>query len=183
MSDKGIGRRGLSPAAVALTLGAVALTLGALEIGLRLAHGDWIGAWPNFVLQSRKVQTTRNESRYIDDPALGYVPRPNYSAAGLSFDADGFRGSRAAPGGDTVLAVGDSFTSGEEVKDEETWAAHLQQLLGKRVLNAGVSGYGFDQIVLRAEMIVRTRHPSAVVVSFIADDVLRTEMRRQWSAE
>jgi hypothetical protein len=55
--------------------------------------------------------------------------------------------------------------------------------LGKRVLNAGVSGYGFDQIVLRAEKIVPDKHPSAVVVSFIADDVLRTEMRRQWSAE
>ena len=79
--------------------------------------------------------------------------------------------------------MGDSFTFGEEVKDDETWPAHLQQLLGRRVLNAGVSGYGFDQIVLRAERIVPDIHPSAVVVGFIADDIVRTEMRRRWSAE
>ena len=82
-----------------------------------------------------------------------------------------------------VLAVGDSFTFGDEVRDDETWPAHLQQLLGRRVLNAGVSGYGFDQIVMRAERVVADKHPSAVVVSFIADDVLRTEMRRRWGAE
>ncbi len=56
-------------------------------------------------------------------------------------------------------------------------------MLGSRVLNAGVSGYGFDQIVMRAERTVADKHPSAIVVSFIADDVLRTEMRRRWSAE
>ena len=54
---------------------------------------------------------------------------------------------------------------------------------GRRVLNAGVSGYGFDQIVLRAERSCRTSHPSKVVVGFIADDIVRTEMRRRWSAE
>jgi lysophospholipase L1-like esterase len=176
MKREWVGRLGL-------TLGAVVLTLGALEIGLRLGQGDWIRAWPNFVLESRKVQTTRNESRHVEDPALGYVPRPSYSAAGLHFDADGFRRSAAMPGRGAILAVGDSFTSGEEVEDDETWPAHLQRLLGRRVLNAGVSGYGFDQIVLRAEQIVPDRQPSAVVVSFIADDVRRTEMRRQWSAE
>jgi lysophospholipase L1-like esterase len=169
---------------VGLIMGAILLTLGALEIGLRLSQGGWITSWPNFVLESRKVQTTRNESRYVEDPTLGYVPRANYSADGISFDADGFRRSAATtPDPGAILAVGDSFTYGEEVEDAETWPAHLQQLLGERVLNAGVSGYGFDQIVLRAEKIVPEKHPSAVVVSFIADDVLRTEMRRQWSAE
>jgi hypothetical protein len=51
------------------------------------------------------------------------------------------------------------------------------------VLNAGVSGYGFDQSVLRAEQIAAARRPSAIVVGFIADDIRRTEMRRQWGAE
>ena len=166
-----------------LTLGAIVLTLGALEIGLRLSLNAWVTSWPNFVLESRKVQTTRNQSRYVEDPTLGFVPRPNYSAPGLSVDAEGFRRSAALPDDGVILAVGDSFTSGEEVKDDETWPAHLQQLLGRRVLNAGVSGYGFDQIVLRAERIVPDLHPSKVVVGFIADDIVRTEMRRRWSAE
>ena len=46
-----------------------------------------------------------------------------------------------------------------------------------------MSGYGFDQIVLRAEIVAAGCKPSAVVVSFIADDVRRTEMRRRWGAE
>jgi hypothetical protein len=175
MTREWIGRLGLS-------LGAVALTLGALEIGVRLSEG-WISAWPNFVLESRKVQATRNESRYVSDATLGYVPRPNYSADGMSFDANGFRRSGALPDDGAILAVGDSFTFGEEVKDDETWPAHLQSILGKRVLNAGVSGYGFDQIVMRAERTVADTHPPVVIVSFIADDILRTEMRRRWSAE
>src|SRR5438477_637971 len=37
--------------------------------------------------------------------------------------------------------------------------------------------------VLRAEQIAAARRPSAIVVGFIADDIRRTEMRRQWGAE
>ena len=51
------------------------------------------------------------------------------------------------------------------------------------MLNAGVSGYGFDQIVLRAEQLAPRYKPSAIVVGFIADDIRRTEMRRLWSAD
>jgi len=174
---------------IGLILGAIVLALGILEFGVRVAQNAWITSLPNFVLESRKVQTARNESRYVEDPTLGYVPRANYSTAVLNIDAEGFRRSdatsdgRAPPGAGAILAAGDSFTFGEEVKDDETWPAHLQQLLGRRVLNAGVSGYGFDQIVMRAERTVPDNHPSAIVVSFIADDIRRTEMRRRWSAE
>ncbi|WP_296337322.1 hypothetical protein, partial [Reyranella sp.] len=48
---------------------------------------------------------------------------------------------------------------------------------------AGVSGYGFDQIVLRAEALAPLYKPEAIVVAFIADDIRRTEMRRLWSAD
>jgi len=176
-----IGRLGL-------TCAAVAFTLGALEIGLRLADGNWIAAWPNFVLESRIVLAAREHSRFVEDPLLGYEPRPGYSAPDVSFDDHGFRRTGDAKAGDakagdTILAVGDSYTYGDEVSDAETWPAHLQRLTGARVLNAGVSGYGFDQSVLRAEKLASGRTLSTIVVSFIADDVRRTEMRRLWGAE
>ena len=50
-------------------------------------------------------------------------------------------------------------------------------------MNGGVSGYGFDQIVLRAEQLAALERPAAIVVAFIADDIRRTEMRRLWSAD
>ena len=110
------------------------MTLGALEFGVRLVQNAWVTSLPNFVLESRKVQIARNESRYADDPTLGYVPRPNYSGARFSIDAAGFRRSAAMPGGGTTpmgassWRWAESFTFGEEAKDDETWPAHLQQL-------------------------------------------------------
>ena len=123
------------------------------------------------------------------DDLLGHVPNPGFSGPGVgrsfhTIDADGFRscGESAASeaGAGAILTVGDSFTYGDEVRDEETWPAQLQRLTGRRVLNGGVTGYGFDQMVLRAEQLAAAHNPSVLVVSFIVDDVRRAEMRRMW---
>jgi hypothetical protein len=79
-----------------------------------------------------------------------------------------------------VLATGDSFTAGAEVANDDAWPAILQQLIGVRVINAGVGAYGLDQTVLRTERLAAALAPTAVVVGFIADDIWRTEMRRLW---
>src|SRR5439155_5598788 len=49
----------------------------------------------------------------------------------------------------------------------------------RRVVNAGVAGFGLDQTVLRAEQLVGMYRPEFVIVSFIADDIGRTEWARQ----
>jgi lysophospholipase L1-like esterase len=167
---------------IGLVIASFAIGLIALELGLRAANG-WLGTWPNFVLAARTVLTGFREVQHVRDPTLGYVPRPGYATADVHIDSDGLRVTSAAPPGPRILALGDSYTYGEEVKDAETWPAHLQQLLKERVLNAGVAGYGFDQTVLRAEKLVPALRPSAVVVSFIADDLRRTESARLWSAD
>jgi hypothetical protein len=153
-----------------LVLLSVVVVLVVLELGLRAATG-WLWDWHNLVLGARTVQSTTAQGRFMHDALTGYVPRP-----------DGFRPTEDAPGV-PILAVGDSYTYGEEVGDNETWPAYLEQLANHRVLNAGVSGYGFDQTVLRAEQLSAARRPSAIVVSFIPDDIRRTEMSRQWGAE
>ena len=160
---EGLGRAGL-------VLLSVVAVLVLLEIGLRAVDG-WLFDWRNLVLGARTVHGNTAQGRFAHDALVGYVPRP-----------DGLRPTDEAPGV-PVLAVGDSYTYGEEVGDNETWPAHLQQLAHRRVLNAGVSGYGFDQTVLRAEQLAAARQPSAIVVAFIPDDIRRTEMRRLWGAE
>jgi lysophospholipase L1-like esterase len=120
---------------------------------------------------------------HVRDDLLGWAPRAGHSEADVTIDADGLRvtGPAPAPAGTApVLAVGDSFTYGEGVFDAEAWPAQLQGLVDRRVLNGGVSGYGFDQIVLRAEQLALALRPSVIVVSFIADDLQRTEMSRMW---
>ena len=61
------------------------------------------------------------------------------------------------------------------MEDSETWAAHLEEILNKRVLNAGVGAYGIDQAFLRAELLLDKYDPDVVILSFISDDINRTE--------
>ena len=168
---------------IVLVFCAVLMGLVSLEFAVRAAAWGYLFAYPNFVLTARTVLAERDGGRYVHDPALGHVPRTGYAAAGTTIEADGLRRSGEQVAGAPILAVGDSFTYGDEVNDGQTWPAQLQLLTGRRVLNAGVSGYGFDQIVLRAEQLAAKLKPSAIVVSFIADDIRRTEMRRLWSAD
>lgn len=171
-----------------LVVASILVGLMALEVGLRASTWGYLFTWPNFVLDARTVLAERDSGRYVHDDRVGYVPRAGYAAPGLTIDADGLRhtGEHTAPSVSErapILAVGDSFTFGDEVNDGQTWPAQLQLLTGRRVLNGGVSGYGFDQTVLRAEQLAPKDKPSAIVVSFIADDIRRTEMRRLWSAD
>ncbi len=166
-----------------LVLAAVLVSLGVLELGLRTWFWGYLFTWPNFVLEARSVLAEGDSGRYVHDDRLGYVPRAGHAAPGITIEADGRRSTGAAISGAPILAVGDSFTFGAEVADQETWPAQLQKITGRRVLNGGVNGYGFDQIVLRAEALAPLYRPEAIVVAFIADDIRRTEMRRLWGAD
>ena len=119
------------------------------------------------------------------DPVVGNIPRANFSycnpiqAFCLSMGDYGTRRN-----GDTpphaerplTLAVGDSFTFGDDVGDADSWPAALERLTGRRVINAGVPAFGLDQTVLRAEQLAPIYSPQTIIVSFVPDDVRRTEM-------
>jgi lysophospholipase L1-like esterase len=129
-------------------------------------------------------------SLFVHDSLLGHAPNPGFRTPGFAntfhtIDADGLRfgGERPASSEGAILAVGDSFTYGDEVNDDETWPAQLQRLTGRPVLNGGVTGYGFDQIVLRAERLTAQHKPSILIVSFIQHDVWRVSMRRLWGRD
>ena len=176
-----------------LVAGSLLVGLLVLELVLRASYGHLL-QWPNMVVSARAVLAEQDRSRYVHDDLLGYIPRPGFASPWVTIGADGLRRTGDLPGTASagpipapilapILAVGDSFTFGEELSDLESWPAHLQRLVGRPVLNGGVSGYGFDQTVLRAEALAATYRPSVIVASFIADDIRRTEMRRKWGAD
>jgi hypothetical protein len=177
-------------ARLALVLGAVLFTLLVAELGARLWRGSQaLLAWPNLVTLERRNTVAQGTGRLIHDPGLGFVARPGFARDGVSYDLRGFRntGPIASTGTSSgalmeapVLVVGDSFAHGDEVSDAETWAAHLQGLLGRPVINAALTGYGLDQSVLRAESVAPDVKPAAIVLGFIADDLRRAEMKRVW---
>jgi len=175
---------------LALLVGSILFSLVALELGLRTAQGwDGLTHWPNLVERARTLGwVTGSASRAVHDPRLGFVGRPNHTTTdGISYDARSLRRTPAPEGmalaEPPILVIGDSYAHGDEVTDRETWAAQLQPLIRRRVLNAGMSGYGIDQMVLRAEILVPEVKPAAIVMGFIADDVRRLEMKRVWGAE
>ncbi len=70
-----------------------------------------------------------------------------------------------------VLAIGDSFTHGDEVRAEDAWPSQLADRLGVTVVNYGVGGYGIDQAILRwRESDVSA---SIVLLGVIASDLER----------
>ena len=172
----------------ALVLASVLVTLFLLELGARVWRGPaTLVDWSNIILRERQATLKAGAGRIKRDSDLGFVLRPGYAAEGVTYDLHGHR-LTPAPAGTVladppVLAVGDSYALGDEVNDDETWAALLQPLIGRRTVNAGVSGYGLDQAVLRAEKEVRELKPAALVLVFIADDLRRSEMKRVWGVE
>ena len=110
------------------------------------------------------------------DELLGYVPREGFSAimntAGwhggkLTIRKDGFRsnGSEPPPLPADVLVVGDSFTFGAQVSDNETWPACLERKLGRGVDNGGVNGYGTAQALRRASLKLAEKSYTTLVLS------------------
>src|SRR5262245_110136 len=171
-----------------LSLSAASLLSFALfiELGARATTGNWSHS---FLLQKLELMDSSYPVAYDRD--LGWIPRAGSSGRDniwhtqVTIGAEGLRsngGPRERLRGAPILAVGDSFTFGDEVSDSETWPAYLEQILGQPVLNAGVFGYGVDQTVLRANQLVPRLRPEWVVLAFITDDIGRCElsMRRAY---
>jgi len=122
------------------------------------------------------------------DTLLGWVNRPSVvlsdhygPGVGLTTNARGFRATPdfedVVPEGRVrVVCVGDSFTLGFGVGDNDTWC----RLLGERVaavetVNMGQGGYGIDQAYLWYTRDADFEH-DIVLFAFIGDDFYR--MRR-----
>ncbi len=153
----------------------IVVSLVIAEIGFRLATGvpildgtDW---------RAEGAQSNRTGDRAIADPLLGWTLRPNFRTGSFNTIEHGFRRNFDEKETRTgaILAVGDSFTEGfDDVDDANTWPAHLEKMTGTPVVNAGVAGYGTDQIILRAEQIIPIVKPKTLVIGFFSDDINRT---------
>lgn len=125
------------------------------------------------------------------DPVLGYAPRENldvvvprglapaWDGARVSTDEHGFRRNGESRSDDiaspaqTVLAVGDSFTFGDQVGNGETWPACLSEgPPALTVVNGGVFGYGAAQSLLRAERIMEDGviRPAVLLVGILVGE-------------
>jgi hypothetical protein len=121
-------------------------------------------------------QSTDDYQAYLNerDPLLGW-PAPSTFGTGES----DMSGSRVVPAfadpadhSTCVSLFGDSFTEGVEVGPSEAYGNVLSGLLGCRVANYGVGGYGSDQAYLRFRDRVEDGS-SIVVLGHLSENIVR----------
>jgi hypothetical protein len=160
-----------------------------LEAGLRIYKAGWVyhfnsNGWRYQLLNFRMNQYLA-QPLYKYDPEFGWLPKEGQMGSLVTVSADGVRSNGNGEPGDatgTILAVGDSYTFGDQVSDRDTWA-QLEELSGRRVINGGVSGYGIDQSFMRAKMLLSQYRVRTLIFSFIQDDITRCQMSKRWQVE
>jgi lysophospholipase L1-like esterase len=164
-----------------LALGGVVAGLGLAEVTLRM-------------LAPRRAQI------YVPDLAALYRLRPGTSevlqapprqgggTVTLRVSRDGFRGPELAQRpARRVVVYGDSFVEARFTPEPATLAGRLAAELAAsgapaEVVNAGVTGYGPDQVALRMERELAMLRPGLVVVALFAGndggDLVRNQLFR-----
>ena len=152
----------------------LALIAGGLVAGLVLAEAigrtDGLARGNDLVFSA---PMSYPKDIYVQDGPMTY-PNPNFTGTIQSFgyavtphfSSWGTRGAEPVKGTRTWLTVGDSFTIGLQVDDDETFSARLAQTLGIQVLNAGVDGYSTWREAIRTVQLGRHFTPEVVVAIF-----------------
>lgn len=83
--------------------------------------------------------------------------------------------AQAIPSEATVLALGDSLTSGVGASADTAYPAVLQRLTGWKVVNAGVSGDTSAGALQRLPGLLQQHRPALVIVSIGGNDFLRRQ--------
>lgn len=200
--DPGFGRTQALVAAAGLALGAscllpfawnarvLALTLSAAfalalgEVAVRMLVG------PRFVPAFEADERLLYRLVPGASAELVHTPANGGHRIRLRVNRAGFRGDELAPRGDAprVVVYGDSFIQGAFSELPHTFAKRLEQHLADRlaapveVVNAGVAGYGPDQILRKLEAELPMLQPDLVIVAIYAGndfgDLLRNKLYR-----
>lgn len=103
----------------------------------------------------------------VPDEVLGVVPSSSTRPGG--FDDWGFRNSEV-PGTADIVVIGDSQTYGNGVRMEDTWPYVLGRLMGRRVYNMSLAGYGPNQYLHLLETKALSLNPRMIVVALALGD-------------
>lgn len=123
------------------------------------------------------------------NPSTGWISKPNlrnvtvFGDKILNTNAKGFRGQtdysyNKDPRKVRILILGDSFTFGEKVSDNETYSYYLQQMIPEaEIINAGVHGYGHDQMLILLKEEGIKYNPDIVILGFNEWDIERNGLK------
>lgn len=125
-----------------------------------------------------------DDSPFEYDADLGWRLVPDYAREGIRTNARGLRADRSyapgrSPGRRRIVLLGDSFTFGAHVANDETFAHFIEreELPGWEVPNLAVNGYGTDQALLAYELRGADLAADIVVMGFYVRDYTRNRLR------
>lgn len=115
------------------------------------------------------------------DPVLGWKGTPNargiwglknWFEVPVAFNSLGFR-DREHPSSSNsfrVVVLGDSYSMGFRVRQEDLYATILDQTPGMDVVNLGITGYGTDQELLALKEYGLRYKPDLVILQFFSSN-------------
>ena len=152
----------------------VLVSVGLLEGALWVASIGFLRRSARALVYSPPAVTKEGYSTYLQqrDPVLGWPSPTSFGVGDLDHSGARRTPSFPTPGTACVVAYGDSFTFGTDADNEHAWSNVLSNLLGCRVANFGVPGYGVDQAYLRFEGVTESSS-SIALLGIYPDNVLR----------
>jgi hypothetical protein len=163
------------------------MMLLSLTVALALAEVLLRMLWPQ---QTGPVQ-------FVYDPIRGAIPVPNQRARRIlpgvydytySNNSLGLRGAREyaerQAEKNRILTLGDSFTYGIGVNDDQTFASLLEQIMSDcEVINGGNGGTGTDYALKFFQSIGRSLHPDTVALCFFSNDFQDNEQGKYYEVK
>lgn len=163
-------------------IGNAVLVMGTCGVTLLLLEGA-------FRFNYEPVRAEMNDFRLVQssffqrDEQLGWVPRPQvagehpYNGTMVPFHTNS-RGWRdrdysiqKIPGTSRIVVLGDSYTWGYRVRDEDVYPKVLESLLEHvEVINLGVTAYATEQELLYFKREGLQYHPDIVLLAFCQND-------------
>jgi lysophospholipase L1-like esterase len=157
-------------------VGGLLVGLFTLELGLRLALGNF--AQSALLQRSEDPEVCLELKPGVELTYTGWLARVKPST--MRVNTHGARGPEIPvarkPGSLRIAALGDSFTFGQGVEEEETFVAALGRRLAiekipNEILNFGVPGHGTPQAVAHVRKDVLWTQPDVVLLHVFANDL------------
>ena len=127
---------------------------------------------------------------HLYEPIMGWALSPNFNIDNMRIpktifhtNSKGIRGVseyayQKQATKKRILILGDSFTFGIGVSDNETYPYYMEKMSsGLEVLNFGVSGYGHDQMLLYLKEAGIRYKPDIVILGFVYSDLSRNMLK------
>ena len=167
-----------------ISLRDIALTIGSTAVAVLAAEGIaqlFVDPSPRFITGFRLSAS----GYYMADEETGWVPRPNVdgvhdqegsfettfttNSMGLR-DEEGAGLTRERPV--RVVALGDSFTWGFGVNDDEIYTSVIEELEPRiEVVNLGVTAYGLRQEINYFRKLGTSMDPDIVLLALVMNDI------------